>query len=99
MGQKETTFSQTIKYGAITYLHAYGGAIYNPDKMSNINLTAGPTLEIYKGDSVFGFGVNLSGGFYLTRCNNIGLNPSFTLMKLNKSEAVLSFGFGINHPF
>lgn len=98
-GEKETIFNQTVKYGAITYLHAYCGAIYNPGKMGNINLTAGPALEIYKGDSQFGFGANLSGGIYIFRCYNIGISPSFTLSKLRKSEAVLSAGIGISYAF
>lgn len=97
IGEKEKNLNQAIKYGGTTFLHAYGGAVYNLDRMSNIKLTSGPNLEIYKGASSFGFGANFSGSFYLFQNKNLGLSPNFSLMKQGKTEVVLAGGVGVSY--
>ena len=98
-GEKEELGTYSYKYDGTTYLHAYGGAIYNPCNRGNIRLTAGPSLELYSGESEFGFGVNLSGSYYLCRCGNFGITPNFTLMKQGSSEAVTVAGVKFNYVF
>ncbi len=98
-GQKEDVGSYSYKYEGTTYFHAYGGIIYNPCKRGNISLTAGPSLELYDGNSEFGFGLNLSGSYYMCGCGNFGISPNVTLMKQGSSEAVVSGGVKVKLAF
>lgn len=98
-GQKEKVGNYSYKYEGTTYFHTYGGVIYNPCKMGYISLTAGPSLELYDGNSEFGFGVNLSGSYYLCKWSNIGISPNITFMKQGSSEAVFSGGIKLNYTF
>ena len=98
-GEKESIGMYSVKYKRTSYLHAYGGAIYNPCTGGNLSLTAGPTIELYDGNSEFGFGVNLSGGFYMSKCRNIGITPNTSLMKQGSSEAVFAGGVRLNYTF
>jgi hypothetical protein len=75
-GEKEKYGNNTVKYKGTTYLHAYGGAIYNPCNTGNISLAAGPAVELYDGNSEFGFGINLSGTIYPFKCGNYGINET-----------------------
>ena len=98
-GEKENYYNQTVKYKGTTYLHAYGGAIYNPCAGGNIILTTGPSLEIYNGNSQFGFGVSLTGSIYFSKCRDIGISPNIIVMKQGNSEAVFAGGLGFNMAF
>lgn len=78
-GKKENVAGYNYRYGGYSYLHAYGGAIYNPCKRGNISLTAGPALSLYAGNLTFEYGVNLAGSYYLNE--NIAITPMIVLMK------------------
>jgi hypothetical protein len=78
-GKKETVAGYDYRYGGYIYLHVFGGAIYNPAKKMNISLTTGPTMGLYKGSADFGFGVNLSGSYYVT--NTIAIAPAIIFLK------------------
>ncbi len=45
-GKKETVSGYPYQYNGFTYIHTYGGVIYNCGKRGNINLTTGPALGI-----------------------------------------------------
>lgn len=98
-GEKETYYNQTVKYKGTTYLHAYGGAIYNPCAGGNIILTTGPSLEIYNGNSQFGFGVNLSGSISFSKYRNFGISPNIFVLKHGNSDVLFAGGLGINMTF
>jgi hypothetical protein len=85
-GKKETVAGYNYRYGGYVYLHAFGGAVYNPCKKGSITLTGGPTMGIYKGNADFGFGVNLGGSYYLT--NRIIVLPGIIFLKHNKAAAL-----------
>jgi hypothetical protein len=98
-GQKEDVGMNSYKYEGTTYFHVYGGAIFNPCNRGNISLTAGPGVELYNGNAEFGFGVNLSGSYYICNCGNFGISPNITLMKQGSSEVVVSGGLKVKLTF
>jgi hypothetical protein len=83
-GKKETIGLYTYDYSTYTFLHTYGGIIYNPGNKANISLTGGPTLGIYNSNTELGLGVNLSGNYYLNK--NIAITP--VLIFMNNFNAV-----------
>jgi hypothetical protein len=85
-GKKETVAGYEYKYGSYTYLHAFGGIIYNPVKKGNISLMAGPTMGIYKGGSDIGFGVSWQGSYYFTQ--RIAFTPGILFMKHKEANAL-----------
>jgi hypothetical protein len=85
-GKKETVAGYDYRYGGYLYLHAFGGAIYNPCKKGNITLTIGPTLGIYKGSADVGFGVNLGGSYSLT--DKIALRPEIIFLNHHEAAAL-----------
>lgn len=85
-GKKETVSGYDFKYGSYVYLQVFGGAIYNPCKDGNITLTTGPTIGLYKGNTDFGFGVNLNGSYYFN--DRIALTPGVIYMKHNKTNTL-----------
>src|SRR5258705_1174226 len=58
-GKKETIGLYTYDYSTYTFLHTYGGIIYNPGNKANISLTGGPTLGTYSSNTELGLGLNL----------------------------------------
>jgi hypothetical protein len=98
-GKKQSSGIYSIKYDGTTYLHAYGGGIFNPCDRGNISLTAGPSLELYNGDSQFGFGVNLSGSLYFNKCGRFALSPDFTFMKQGSSDPIYVAGLRCDLSF
>jgi hypothetical protein len=87
-GKNETIGLYTYDYSTYTFLHTYGGIIYNPGNKVNTSLTGGPTLGIYSGNTEFGLGVNLSGNYYLNK--NIAITPVLIFMKESSSDPLLS---------
>jgi hypothetical protein len=85
-GKKENVAGYDYHYGGYIYLHVFGGAIYNPTKKMNIRLTTGPTMGIYKGSADFGFGVNLSGSYYIN--NTIAIGPAIIFLKHKEAAAL-----------
>ena len=78
-GKEETIVSTTYQYPAYTFLHLYGGAIYNVSKKANISLTAGPALGLYNGTKAFNIGANLDASYYINK--RIAITPGILLMK------------------
>ena len=78
-GKKETVSGYPYEYNGFTYIHTYGGIIYNCGKRSNINLTTGPALGIENGFTTFFWGVNLSGAYYIKE--KIAITPGIHFMK------------------
>ncbi|HYC40632.1 MAG TPA: hypothetical protein VEB63_09095 [Chitinophagaceae bacterium] len=96
-GKKETVNMYTYDYPGYTYIHAYGGIMHNPCTNGFLELTAGPVLGLWDGNSEFGFGVNLGGSFGI--CRSMGINPFFTLMKHSDSDPIYTFGTRIHYSF
>jgi hypothetical protein len=78
-GKKETTGGYSYTYNGFTYIHTYGGIIYNCGKNGNINLTTGPALGLENGFTTFFWGVNLSGAYYINE--KIAITPGIIFMK------------------
>jgi hypothetical protein len=78
-GKKETVSGYPYQYNGFTYIHTYGGVIYNCCKQGNIYLTAGPALGLEDGFTTFFWGVNLSGAYYINE--KIAITPGIHFMK------------------
>lgn len=78
-GKNETVSGFMYQYDGFTYIHAYGGAIYNCGKRVNINLTTGPALGLENGFTTFFWGVNLNGAYYIRK--NIAVTPGIIYMQ------------------
>jgi hypothetical protein len=78
-GKKEIVSGYLYQYNGFTYIHTYGGIIYNCCKRGNINLTTGPALGIENGFTTFFLGVNLSGAYYIKE--KIAITPGIHFMK------------------
>lgn len=78
-GSKVNVSSFPYQYNNFTYLHTYGGIIYNLCKKGNINLTTGPALGLEGGYTTFFWGVNLCGAYYINK--KIAITPGIHFMK------------------
>jgi hypothetical protein len=85
-GKEEMVAGHDYRYSGYLYLHAFGGAIYNPCKKGSITLTTGPTLGIYKAIADVGFGINIGGSYSLT--DKIGLGPEMIFLKHHEAAAL-----------
>ena len=97
-GKNKTVSNYQYKYNAFTYIHTYGGAIYNCGKRGNINLTTGPALGLENGFTTFFWGVNLNGAYYIKK--NIAVTPGIQYMQdLNAPDPLLSFSIRASFVF
>ena len=97
-GKDETVSGYSYKYNGFTYIHAYGGAIYNCGKRGNINLTTGPALGLEDGFTSFFLGANLSGAYFIN--NKIAVTPGIKYMQdLNGPDPLVSFFFKAGFAF
>jgi hypothetical protein len=78
-GKKETVSGYPYQYNGFTYIHTYGGIIYNCYKRGHINLTTGPALGLEDGFTTFFWGVYLSGAYYIKE--KIAITPGIHFMK------------------
>ena len=78
-GKKETVSGYPYQYNGFTYIHTYGGVIYNCCNRGNINLTTGPALGLEDGFTTFFLGVNLCGAYYIKE--KIAITPGIIFMK------------------
>jgi len=97
IGKKETVAGYDFKYGNYTYLHAFGGIIYNPSRQTNISLTTGPSMSLYKGNADLGFGVSWNGSYYFT--GRIAFTPGFIYMKHAKANALWAASLKATYNF
>ncbi len=79
IGRNETISGFLYEYTGFTYIHGYGGIIYNCCKRGNINLTTGPGFGINNGFTDFFWGVYLSGAYYFNE--RIAITPGIHFMK------------------
>ena len=96
-GKKETIAGYDYRYGGYIYLHAFGGAIYNPCKRGNISLTTGPTLGIYKGSVDAGYGAKLGGSYPVT--DKIEIVTGIFFLKHNDAAVLLAVSVQIGYCF
>lgn len=85
-GKKEMAGGYPYEYPGYLFLHIYGGVIYNPWKNGNINLTLGPALGLYNGNTQFNIGGKLEGAYYIKE--KIGISPALMLMKEHDVDAL-----------
>jgi hypothetical protein len=88
LGKKTNVAGNDFRFGGYTYLHALAGAIVNPYARTNISLTAGPAVSIYKGNSDFGAAVKLCGSYYVR--NSISIGPAVMYRKHSRVESLWS---------
>jgi hypothetical protein len=97
-GKKETVSGYPYQYNGFTYIHTYGGVIYNCGKHGNINLTTGPALGLENGFTTFFWGANLSGAYYFKKRTAVA--PSIVFMKDPDSyDPLLSFSIKVSRAF
>ena len=85
-GKKETVSGYSYDYPGYDFLYIHGGVIYNPWKKGNINLTAGPALGIYNGNTQFNISSKLEGSYYFRE--KIGISPAIIVMKEHHADAL-----------
>ncbi len=85
-GKKITTAGYDFRYGGYLNLYAMPGIIYNPLKNANVALTAGPSLNIYKGSANAGIGINLFSNYFLSE--KIALGPGIIYKKHTNTNAL-----------
>lgn len=78
-GKNETVSGYPYKYPGYIFIHLYGGIIYNPSAKMNFNLTTGPALGIYNGNTRFNTGGKLEAVYYIN--NKWGISPAIIMMK------------------
>jgi hypothetical protein len=88
LGKEETISSYQYKYRSFTYIHAYGGAIYNSWKKGSIHLTVGPATGIEDKIVEFWWGFNLSGSYYVNE--KIAITPDINFMKQSIADPLLA---------
>lgn len=85
-GKKITTAGYDFRYGEYLNLYAMPGIIYNPLKNANVALTAGPSLNIYKGSANAGIGINLFSNYFVSE--NIAIGPGIIYKKHTNTDAL-----------
>ncbi|MEI9944581.1 MAG: hypothetical protein WDN26_10225 [Chitinophagaceae bacterium] len=95
--KKISSAGYDFRYGGYFYPYIMPGIIVNPSATGNITLNTGPAMEIYKGNSNFGFGVNLFGSYFLTE--NISFGPGITYKKHEETDALWALAFRISYSF
>lgn len=96
-GRKIKISEYDFHYGGYTSSYIMAGLLFNPWANGNISLTAGPTMEIYKGNSDFGFGVNLFGSYYLSE--NVSIGPGITYTKYAETDQLWALAFRVSYSF
>lgn len=106
LGKSITEAGYDFTYGNYLYLHTFGGIICNPGKKNrqkgylcktNIRLTAGPAMGIYKGNADVGYGIKLSGSYYLTE--KLAITPGMMFMKYALTRSLGAAMIGITCNF
>ena len=87
-GKNEIVSGYQYDYNNFTYIHTYGGIIYNFCNRGNLNVTAGPALGIEGGSISFWWGINLGGACYINE--KIAITPGFILMEGPGSDPLFS---------
>lgn len=97
-GKNETIGPYPYDYNGFTFIHTYGGLIYNFCKRGNINITAGPGLGLENGFTSFWWGVNLGGAYYVNE--KIAIIPGIVFMKdFDSYDPLLSFSIKTGWAF
>ncbi|MEI9810574.1 MAG: hypothetical protein WDO16_23385 [Bacteroidota bacterium] len=86
LGKKAEVAGYDFKYGGYICLHALGGIMYNPGKKTNVTLTTGPVMNIYKGGADAGLGVLFNGSLYIT--DKIAVTPGIMYTKYAEANAL-----------
>jgi hypothetical protein len=97
LGKKIKPSGYDFRFGDYIYLYALAGMIVNPWYATNISLTAGPIMGIYKGNSEMGYGVNLIAMYYLK--DNISIGPGITYKKQPDTDALWSGVVRLSYRF
>ncbi len=87
-GKKEIVSNYPYKYPGYTFIHAFGGLLYNPFKKTGISLTAGPALGIYNGNLQFNMGTKLEASYNVS--TSIAIGPGILLIKEPGANALWS---------
>ncbi len=87
-GKNETTAGYDYRYSNYFDLHAFGGIIYNPVKKANVAFSAGPIMNLYKGNADFGFGAKWNASYYIK--SRLAIRPGVLYSKYKEAAALWS---------
>ncbi|MBI5857301.1 MAG: hypothetical protein HZB42_06590 [Sphingobacteriales bacterium] len=85
-GKKEAAGNYPYKYPAYTFLHLFGGVMYNPWNKGLINFSLGPALGMYNGINRFNIGAKLDGTYFFNE--KFGISPVLIMMKEQGADAL-----------
>ena len=97
LGKKITTAGYDFRYGGYLNLYAMPGIIYSPVKNGNINLAAGPALNIYKGGATAGIGISFLSNYFITE--NIAIGPGIIYRKHLNTDALWAATIRVSYIF
>jgi hypothetical protein len=96
-GKRITTEGYESSYGGFMNVYAMPGIMYNPLKNGTFSLTAGPALNIYKGEASAGFGVSLLSNYFLSE--NVTIGPGLVYKKHPDTDALWAITIRVAHNF
>ncbi|MFI5128659.1 MAG: hypothetical protein ACHQFX_01660 [Chitinophagales bacterium] len=96
-GKRSLIAGYEYRYSNYIFLHAFGGALFNPGKKGYIALTTGVAAGIYKEAVHPGLGAKLGAGYLLT--GMISLAGSFSFLKYKDASGLCSAGIRVEYSF
>jgi hypothetical protein len=96
-GRTTATAGYPFSYGSYLNIYTLIGIDYKPSVPININLTTGPLISIYKGNTDLGAGINLFSDYYLS--DRIAVSPGLLFRKFGKTDALWSGTIRASYAF
>jgi hypothetical protein len=96
-GSTTATAGYSFSYGNYLNVYTLFGIDYKPSVPINVNLTTGPLLSIYKGNTDLGAGLNLFSDYYLS--DRIAVGPGLFFRKFGKTDALWSGTIRASYAF
>jgi len=97
VGKKTTTAGYDFRFGS--YLDAYllGGAVYSFTSKAMMTLSAGPGLDVYKGNSRVGVHMALNGNYFVT--GRLAISPGIIYRTHTQENALWSIVLRAGYTF
>lgn len=96
-GRTTTTAGYQFSYGNYLTIFALVGIDYKPSVPINVNLTTGPLISIYKGNTNLGAGINLYSDYYLS--DRVAVGPGLFFRKFGNTDALWSGTIRASYAF
>ena len=97
IGKNITVSDYEFEFRNFFSTHIMTGLLYHPFKRSIIQLSAGPTANLYKKNIRVGGGANLFAGYYWTK--KISAGPVINFRKFSNTTALWSAGLTASYYF